>query len=180
MKRTAKLVAYPLVAAIACRASDVRATVPVDVEIATKTGFATNPTTTGPNPMGFGLGGRLGVSIAGLYAGASAVYFFGGTAGTGMDSEQENSVEYGAEIGYGVKISRFTIRGVLGIGNFQQLGNGVATGGENNLYVEPGVLAMCSFGAFFLGADVNAFFLPSSPGNTNAALTFHGQLGVSF
>jgi hypothetical protein len=175
MKRTAKLLAYPLVACTVCRASDVHAEVPTDVELATKAGFATNPTTTGPNPMGFGVGGRAGVSIARFYVGAAAIYYFGKTAGAGTDSEHEHSAEYGAEVGYGVKWSRFTIRGQAGIG-----GNGVATGGANNLYLEPGVLAMCSFGHFFFGADVNAFLLPSAVASTYAALTFHGQIGIVF
>jgi hypothetical protein len=52
---------------------------PVDIEVAAKAGYATNPlSTNGPlsasNPLGFGLGGRAGLAFkGGLYLGGSVV-----------------------------------------------------------------------------------------------------------
>ncbi len=51
---------------------------------------------------------------------------------------------------------------------------------------EPGVVALLTFGMYFIGGDVNALLITSypnagSPGNSlKAALTAHGQIGVSF
>jgi len=185
MRRLANiLVAFPAAGALAgCFAwsGDAHALGPVGVEAAAKIGFGTNPTTTGPSPLGFGIGGRAGVSYAGFYLGGSAVYYAGGSATAGTETESENSVAYGAEGGYGVELlGHLTIRGLFGIGTFQQSGSGVATGGVGNLYIEPGITAFWSFGPLIAGADVNAFLLPTAVGTTYAALTLHGQVGVAF
>ena len=181
MKRGARwLAAGALLAGMDFRAAVAHALGPVAVEIAGKAGFATNPTTTGPNPMGRGLGGRVGVSMSGFYAGAAAMFYLGGTATAGSESESEHSTTIGGEVGYGVRWSCFTLRGRLGVGRFEQAGSGVATGGRDNLYMEPGVLAMCSFGPLFLGAEANAFLLPSAVTSTYAALTVDAQIGVTF
>jgi hypothetical protein len=54
---------------------------PVDIEVAAKVGGGTNPENNshdaGPNPLGFGFGGRAGVSVSGLYAGLSFGYYLG-------------------------------------------------------------------------------------------------------
>lgn len=181
MKRMANILAALPAALAVAWSRDARALGPVGVEAAAKIGFGTNPTTTGPSPLGFGIGGRAGVSYAGFYLGGSAVYYAGGSATAGTETESEHSVAYGAEGGYGMELlGHLTVRGVFGIGTFQQSGSGVATGGVGNLYLEPGVTAFWSFGPVIAGADVNAFLLPSAVGTTYAALTLHGQVGVAF
>ena len=129
------LVALPAALTFAW-SGDARALGPVGVEAAAKIGFGTNPTTTGPSPLGFGIGGRAGVSCAGFYLGGSAVYYAGGSATAGMETESEHSAAYGAEGGYGVELpGHLTVRGLFGIGTFQQSGSGVATGGLGTLYL---------------------------------------------
>lgn len=174
------LIAFPSAAALAW-SGEARALGPVGVEAAAKIGFGTNPTTTGPTPLGLGMGGRAGVSYAGFYLGGSAIYYVGGSVTAGTETESEHSAAYGAEGGYGVAILRhLTIRGLFGVGTFQQSGSGVATGGLGNLYLEPGVTAFWAFGPVIAGADVNAFLLPTAIGSTYAALTLHAQVGVAF
>jgi hypothetical protein len=174
------LIAFPAAAALAW-SGDARALGPVSVEAAAKIGGGMNPTTTGPTPLGFGIGGRAGVSYAGFYLGGSAVAYLGGSATAGIEIESEHSAAYGVEGGYGLEIlGHLTIRGLFGIGTFQQSGSGVATGGLGNLYLEPGVTAFWSFGWLIAGADVNAFLLPSAVGTTYAALTLHAQVGIVF
>jgi hypothetical protein len=181
VKRMAQvLLTCPLVVALST-AGDARAIGPVRVELAGKIGLGTNPTTTGPSPLGLGLGGRAGASLAGFYLGAAAMYYKGGTASAGSEIETIHSVMYGAEGGYGAEwLGHLTIRGVVGVGSFEQRGSGVATGGRSNLYLEPGVTSFWSLGPLFAGADVNVFLLPSAVPSTYAALTLHAQIGLAF
>jgi hypothetical protein len=48
---------------------------------------------------------------------------------------------------------------------------------SNYFYLEPSVVVLVTLGVFFIGADVGALLLPTSP---DSALTVHGQIGVSF
>jgi hypothetical protein len=50
---------------------------PLDLEFGAKVGGATNPGGNPQNVLGFGLGGRAGVSVLGLYGGVNVVYYFG-------------------------------------------------------------------------------------------------------
>jgi len=56
---------------------------PVDIEIAAKAGTATGSF----GPLGFGIGGREGVSIGGLYAGVDVIDYLGATSTCGGCSE---------------------------------------------------------------------------------------------
>src|SRR5579862_4965574 len=61
---------------------DAHALGPVDLEVGAKVGVGTNPIsdqngTSTPNPLGFGLGARGGVSFLGIYAGVQLMYYFG-------------------------------------------------------------------------------------------------------
>jgi hypothetical protein len=170
---------------------------PLDLELGAKAGMGTNPFSgNGPNPLGFGLGARGGVSIFGLYGGVNVIYYFGGSHNEQFDggstSVSAHSLLYGIEAGYGIKLSILTLRAQVGIGNATitasgaAQGAGVSAGGSQSnsaLYLEPGVVGMISLGMWFVGADVNALVLTKDQnGNskTDTALTFHGQVGVTF
>jgi hypothetical protein len=159
---------------------------PVDIEIGAKAGVATKPL----GPLGFGVGGRGGVSILGLYAGIEVIDYLGATgpcegcsSPPGQIVEQSQSaLLYGFEAGYSFKFSLVTIRPQLGAGNLRlSSGYGDPTPGpdavSNYFYLEPGVVVLVSLGVLFVGADVGAVFLPTGP---NSALTVHGQIGVTF
>jgi hypothetical protein len=171
---------------------------PVDIEIAARGGYATNPGS-GANPYGFGIGGRAGVSIIGIYAGVSGMYYFGSTqqasvGGVPVSSSPTTAME-GFEAGYTFKLSILKIRPQVGVGNATFGGSGSVdvngsstslSGSSSNLYVEPGALVMVMLGStFFVGADVNALILPSVADGTGTtttytSLSFHAQLGVQF
>jgi hypothetical protein len=194
------LLATALCAGTLSTARDAHALGPIGLEIGAKAGAGTNPDSSGPNPLGFGIGARGGVTFLGLYGGLNFMYYLGSsqnqTVGGSSFSESVHSTQYGVEAGYGLTLlSILTLRAQLGIGNFTVTGSGggqvagVSGGGsssESSLYLEPGVTAMVSLGMWFVGADVNALVLTGlkdeSTGNssTKSALTFHGQLGLTF
>jgi hypothetical protein len=163
---------------------------PVDVEIGARAGLATGTL----GPLGFGIGGRGGVSILGLYAGIDVIDYLGATATCGGCSspagegapvvvkQSRSALLYGFEAGYNFKISLVTIRPQLGLGNFRlSSAYGAPTPGpsasSNYVYFEPAVVGLVSLGVFFVGADVGALLLPTGP---DSALTVHGQIGVTF
>jgi hypothetical protein len=188
------LAAGALAAALTCIPRDARAVGPIDIELGARAGGATNPFGGNPqpaNPLGFGLGARGGVALFGIYGGLSVMYYFGSsqsaTLGTTSVSTSYNSLLYGGELGYNIKLAIVTIRPVLGIGNYT-LNASLSPGGSssiNNLYLEPGLTGLISLGTWFVGADANALILPNmkqpdQSTSTNAAFTIHGQVGVRF
>jgi hypothetical protein len=78
---------------------------PIDLEIAAKAGY-------GSNDFGFGFGGRAGISFFGFYGGLSAVDYLGKS----VDDVTTHTLLLGGELGFGIKISRLTIRPLLGLG----------------------------------------------------------------
>jgi len=168
----------------------------VDIEIAAKAGFATNPSSipnlNPPNPLGFGLGGRAGLAFkGGLYLGGNLMdYFTGSQSETNVTCGGTNAcapisasasihvLMYGAEMGYGIKLfDLLTVRPQLGFGNaaFSESGSPSTT----IWYLEPGVTGLVDLGHLILGADVNMLVFP----NTNydqGALSLHAQVGVKF
>jgi hypothetical protein len=202
--RTASIVAgaFAFSAATFAMTRNAHALGPVDIEVGAKAGIATNPisssTTNGvsvsaPNPLGFGLGARGGVSFMGFYGGVQLLYYFGSSqdvSALGQSiSVSEHTFMYGLELGYGITLlDLLTIRPQVGIGNasFSSSASGsgvvnanVGTGGGSNLYLEPGVTALVSLGTFFVGADANVLFFPGLD-NSKAAFTLHGQVGLKF
>jgi hypothetical protein len=182
---------------------DARALGPVDLEIGAKVGMGTNPigaknsAPDAPNPLGFGLGGRAGVSFLGIYGGVQLMYYFGSsqdqTIGGTTLSESEHSLLYGIEAGYGLTlVDILTIRPQLGIGNYTLTGSASGSGpgvsvntpsqSKSNLYLEPGVTGLVSLGMWFVGADANLLFLPGfdvGPSyDSKVAFTLHGQVGI--
>jgi hypothetical protein len=159
---------------------------PVDVEIGARAGVVTGSI----GPLGFGIGGRGGVSILGLYAGIDVIDYLGATTTCGSCSsppgqtveQSRSALLYGVEAGYSFKISLVTIRPQLGLGNVRaSSAYGDPTPGRSAsssfVYLEPAVVGLVSLGVLFVGADVGALILPAGP---NSALTVHGQVGVTF
>jgi hypothetical protein len=158
---------------------DAHALGPIDLEIGAKVGAGTNPTGDAINPLGFGLGGRAGVAIFGIYAGVSAMYYFGG-GDSGPPSRSGKAVLYGVEAGYTFKLAFLELRPQLGVGIYNgnyTLTNPPSTGDGRNVYLEPGLTGIIPIGIWFVGADVNLFFLPGQSQSTTG-FTFHGQFGL--
>jgi hypothetical protein len=188
MKSARLLVAAAAIAAAATASlvsRDAHALGPVDLELGAKAGIGTNPSNGSPNPLGFGIGGRGGVSFFGLYGGVDLMYYLGGSENVPGGSISEHTFMYGLDLGYNFKIAILTIRPLLGIGNFTVSHSGEdGSGSASNLYLEPGLTALISLGILYVGADANILVLPGiSQGNgntTETAFTAHGQVGVVF
>jgi hypothetical protein len=112
-----------------------RAIGPVDVEIAAKAGYASNPVAPNPptppppglvevghplnpNPLRLGVGGRAGVGYLGFYGGIQMTYYFGATATETLNggtlapavtgdrvSSSSHAFTYGIEAGYGLTLA---------------------------------------------------------------------------
>jgi hypothetical protein len=168
---------------------------PVDLEIGARAGYGLSPSSDFlANPYGVGLGGRAGVSIIGIYAGVSGMYYLGESSSVLGGSVSAHTAMEGLEAGFTLPIPFVKIRPYVGVGNstISSSVSGVAGsaglslgGSTSNLYLEPGVLVMIPLGTFFVGADATALILPSvttgpSSSKLYAAPTFHGQFGVKF
>jgi hypothetical protein len=188
VKKSSIVASTALVIGALTMTRDAHALGPIDLEIGAKLGEGTNPFSSGPNPLGFGLGARAGVSLLGLYGGLNVMYYFGSTDNVGPVSVSVYSTMYGIEAGYGFSLLMLTIRPQVGIGNFTATANGNAFGvsgskSQSNLYLEPGVTALVSFGLLFVGADANLLVLPgiaeySGKSQTDTAFTVHAQVGI--
>jgi hypothetical protein len=177
---------------------------PVDVEIAAKLGGGTNPLgggqnvfgVGGPNALDFGGGLRAGASLSGFYGGLSLVYYGGAsqdvlTAQNGLypysAHEEVTSLLYGIEVGYNLHVPWVTIRPQLGVGSLVLRESGfveqnglpstTSSRSTSNLYLEPGVTGLRSFGPLLVGADANVLVLPGTTGS-QPAFTAHIQVGV--
>jgi hypothetical protein len=187
---------WPLVLSLApafaaiLMAREARAVGPVDVEVAGQVGIGTDPLINGgPNPLGFGGGGRAGVAFHGLYGGLALMEYVGGNDKTGTFSEGQRTIPvgnsfsssdhvlmYGIEAGYGFKIlGVLTIRPQVGLGNFtlsyvqtdhtspliQAAFSPTEAGNVNNLYLQPGVTVLVALGIWLVGVDANVLVLPT-------------------
>ncbi len=169
---------------------------PVDIEAGAKAGGGTAPNNIASgeaNPLGFGIGGRVGASFLGFYGGVSITYYFGGNEtlsfGPQSFSGSSHSLMYGLEAGYGIKLADIlTVRAQLGMGNFTNtIDSGPVSQSYGNLYLEPGIVGLVSlpFGGLFVGVDANVLVLPgvtdaSGNSETGTAFTIHGQVGYRF
>ncbi len=188
MARLPLLATVGLTVAILAFAANANALGPVDIEIGARAGTATGTF----GPLGFGIGGRGGVTLSGLYAGIDVIDYLGATStcdgcswppGGQPVKQSRSALLYGIEVGYNVKVSLVTIRPQLGLGDFR-LSSAYGDPAPRNVgdvsnyvYLEPGVVGLVSLGVLFVGADVDALLFPTWP---NAALTVHGQVGVTF
>jgi hypothetical protein len=146
---------------------------PVDIEIAGKAGY-------GSNDLDFGLGGRAGVSIFGLYGGFNIVNYFG--------QNSASLLTYGGEVGYGFTIAFITLRPLVGFGDAVASTPGPGCAGTavsscpststSTFYVQPGGLIQFAFGHLIFGVDASAL-IPTASGS-QVAFTMDGQVGVKF
>ncbi len=167
---------------------------PLDIEIAGKVGYGSDPGGgAGFNRLGFGVGGRAGIALFGIYAGVNIVDYLGGTASPQpcplMDASPAcsggsvHTLMYGGEFGYGFKISIVTIRPQVGVGSALVSSPG---GNSSSLYLEPGVTGLVHFGVLIVGVDANVAIFPSATEintqgvSTLTAFTIHAQVGVRF
>lgn len=171
------------------------------MEGAALVGAGTSPFGSGlANPLLFGVGGRVGAAFHGIYAGVSLEYdqgasgtivrgtlvTLGGGSYVGTIEGNTTTILFGGELGYDLKpLPLLTIRPRLGFGNadFQlhpvSAENVILRFDTNDLYLEPGVVGLLSFGHFIVGVDANVLFLPTA-GSAQAAVTAHAQAGVRF
>lgn len=185
MRTTIGVSALLVAVAAALVAHDAHALGPLDLEIAARAGGATRPGGgDGPNLLGFGLGGRAGVSIVGLYGGLSLINYFGESQSAAGITASGHALLYGVEGGYGSTFGPLTLRGTVGVGNIGETVSvtGLPDATHNGLYIEPGVTGLIAIGMWLIGADANVLILPNDGGSSSldAAFTVHGQLGVKF
>jgi hypothetical protein len=165
-----------------------RAAGPVQFEVGAKVGAGGNPIGGGfPSSLGFGAGGRAGLSISGLYGGLSAMYYVGDSGrilakdGTAIESGSVSprSFLYGVELGYSWwRVRVLELRASLGVGDYLLgMGGGVSVGSNidnflsptrpvdptNYLYLEPALTVLATMTSFYAGFDVSALLLPSGP-----------------
>jgi hypothetical protein len=149
-----------------------------------------------PNPLGFGIGGRAGVQIVGLYGGVALVNYFGESTGPSYASVSRHALLYGVEGGYGSKMGPLTVRAQVGVGDYAETVDftlapgapaavGANGGTHNSLYLEPGLLAMLALGSFLIGADANILMVTNraeadGSSSFDVGFTVHGQLGWKF
>jgi hypothetical protein len=148
-------------------------------------------------PLGAGIGARAGMRLAQLYAGLSALYYFGTSQDSAPTTLSAHSFVYGIEAGWGLYFldESLVVRPQLGLG-CQTTSSSAETPGvatvqstKNYLYLEPGAAALLLLGTYYLGVDANAYLLPYVP-RTGAegihtssfatAFTLHGQVGVKW
>jgi hypothetical protein len=162
---------------------------PLDLEVGVKAGVGTTPSNIpdgSPNPLGFGIGGRAGISILGLYGGGSIIYYTGGS----QNNLSVNTLMYGFEGGYGIKLlDLLTLRAQVGVGSYQISASlqGTSLPSKSNLYLEPGITGIVTLPGlgWFVGADANVLVLTgvdngSGQSQTDTAFTLHGQVGYKF
>lgn len=173
---------------VLCFANNASALGPLDLEVGVKAGVGTTPSNVpsgSPNPLGFGIGGRAGVSILGLYGGGSIIYYLGGSE----NGVSVNTLMYGLEAGYGLKLlDLLTVRAQLGLGSYKisASADGYSTS-SSNLYLEPGLTGLISLPGmpWFVGADANVLVLTgvqngNGQSQTDTGFTLHAQVGYTF
>ncbi|MEO8878687.1 MAG: hypothetical protein ABI461_24065 [Polyangiaceae bacterium] len=191
MKRTTSLLFGALPFALYFfHSTDAHALGPVDVELGGKVGYATNPNSdAGYNPLGLGVGARGGVEfLHGVYAGLSAMYYFGGSVDLPPPGGSLSSHAFllGVEGGYGFHFSVLTIRPQLGLGNASfNTSSGNFSNSDSHIYLEPGVTGIVTLGLLYLGADANLLVIPGvdqggGDSKTFASLAINGEVGVRF
>jgi hypothetical protein len=209
MNRLGNLLTIGIIAGATFLASrDAYAQGGIGLEVAAKGGLGTNPVgVADPDPLHFGIGGRAGVTLGGLYAGGSILYYFGSSQADTVDGRagqlSTHSLAYGAEAGYGFQLWGLIVRPQLGVGDdkITVKGTGAAaatifggsvsgTDTKGYLYLEPAVVGLVPIGSWFAGADVGALLMPSGPyksspcdkascSSFDAALTIHIQFGFT-
>ena len=182
--------------------SAARADLPLAAEFGGRLGYATNPNSDVPNPLGVGFGARGGIELfKSLYLGGNIMYYFGSTQDTPLGATPSNTgvsthtLLLGLEVGYSLHIKPIIIRPQVGFGdaslttftNFSGTVNNPGTDVSNftvtnqRFYLEPGIVALVNVGPFYFGGDVNLLFIPDaqpSTGDAYSSFAFGGQLGI--
>jgi hypothetical protein len=86
-----------------------------------------------------------------------------------------HALQFGGEVGYGIKVSFVTLRPLVGFGDLAYSSPGP---GSSSFYVEPGGLLQFSFGHLIFGVDAGCLIATRAP--TTEAFTIHGQVGARF
>ncbi len=178
-----------------------------DVELGGTASYMTGPIRGGTSPFGAGFGARLGVSIAGIYFGLSAIDYLGGSD----VSLSDHALLYGVEAGYGLRTHPFggplfTLRPTVGVGDAAVSHTDpslskvdvvtTASGSSssrtsdtitvNNVYVRPGITAMLSSSMNFVAIRGDVLIIPgisyggSSEPTTWLSYGIQGELGFRF
>lgn len=195
-----------LVPILVCSASallfattDAHALGPADVEAGAKVGVGI-PLNNQPNTilgLGFGLGGRAGVSLSNVYVGVAGVYYFGQTKTTDRGFRQSlHTLMLGGELGYDFKLLPFlTLRPQLGLGDHEYYSSGdlnPSGSSASYFYLEPAIVGLVPLKNFYVGADAGVRLLPAGPAVSpcldgpgtchtfHTGLTLHGQVGIRF
>jgi hypothetical protein len=203
MKRTASLLVSALFfVCLFFRSTEAHALGPIGVELGARLGYATNPDSNIPNPLGTGIGARGGLDLFHrVYLGLNAQYYFGSSVDAPLGGPNDNTVRthttlLGIEAGYSIHVSLLTIRPQLGLGSasITTLSNlspdplGTATLPNNTntntrLYLEPGIVALINVGLVYVGADVNLLVITDANAQDSNAYTsfaFGAQAGLRF
>jgi hypothetical protein len=145
-----------------------------------------------PNPFGFGIGGRAGVSFRSVYVGASAIDYFGSTDGYYFEGgTAASSVLLGVDVGYGFTVGAWTVRPQVGLGeDILRLGSLAGFTGQtlHSVYIEPALVAHARLRLFTFGADVSLPVMPQMPSQLSVddrafftvGIAVHLELGVTF
>jgi len=147
---------------------------PLGIEAALKLGY-------GSNDYKFGVGGRAGLSIYGLYGGFSVVHFLG--------TEGISTTTIGGEVGYGFTIHiadapgwAVIIRPLLGFGTANYAAgavDGFSAASASSFFLQPGGLIQVRYRFVNFGVAPSAF-IPTSEGFGSAnAFVFNGEVGVT-
>lgn len=202
MRKTSLLIiASAAAVATLSHTTEAHALGPLSIEAGINAGYGSNPDSgDAVNPLGVGLGGRVGVSIFGFYGGVDAEYYLGGSTQIGEPpsttatyKQSEHVVKYGAQVGYNLGIPFLTIRPQVGLGNLTHAVSWDAhtlpdnmtalpafSGSSSTFYLEPGIVGIITFGMYFIGADANALMITSWNSSFKTSFTAHGQVGVTF
>lgn len=192
---------------LVCGMRDASASGPVDIEIAARGTFGTNPSSSTANPLAFGVGARAGASLLGFYAGADFAYYFGSGSARFYEpnfnqySATERSLKIGGDLGYGFQLAFLTVRPRVGLGDLVVSSSstlvsscrlcaltgvaGAPPSSQDDLYMEGAVTALVPIERYFLGADVELLVIPNPLNGSccdelETAFTFGGQAGVRF
>jgi hypothetical protein len=140
---------------------------PIGVEVGALVGGGTNPSYP-PSFLGFGAGGRAGLSIVGVYLGASVVDYVGSSIPIGKDNvvDSAHALLVGGQGGYTFRLGVLRLRPLLelGVAEITEAGSTAPA-----FYLQPGFTLLVPIGPIYVGLDLNGLLIPS-----------HAQAGVAF
>ena len=160
---------------------------PVGIEVGAIGGGGTNPSYP-PTLLGFGVGGRAGVSLSGVYLGAGGIYYAGGSSGATGVTDDTHTTLLGGQAGYTFRLGVLRVRPLLDLGVAEIYEAGAT---QSAFYLQPGFTLLVPLGPMYVGLDLNGLLIPSharpclatgcvNPPTSDVGLTMHGQLGVMF